>query len=127
MRRIRSKDTAPEIIVRRLVFAMGFRYRLHQRDLPGRPDIVLARHRKIVLVHGCFWHQHARKACPIARAPKSNQGYWRAKLAGNVARDESNARLLRAAGWKVLTVWECETRSPARLFARLTRFLGRHN
>lgn len=106
MRAVRSKDTGPEMIVRRLVHGLGFRYRLHRRDLPGAPDLVFAGRRKIVFVHGCFWHGH--DCARGARRPKANADYWLAKIGRNVERDRRNLHLLEAAGWRVLTIWECE-------------------
>jgi DNA mismatch endonuclease (patch repair protein) len=117
MARIRSANTGPELAVRRMLHAKGLRFRLHRKDLPGRPDLVLPRHRLIILVHGCFWHQHS--GCRLASDPKSNRGYWRPKLASNVARDQRNAELLRSAGWRVETIWECEARSLEMLRARV--------
>lgn len=118
---IRSKDTQPEIAVRKLVSAMGLRYRLHVSDLPGRPDLVFRRIRKIVFVHGCFWHQHAR--CRVARLPRSRLAYWRPKLDGNRKRDQRNVRRLREAGWKVLTIRECELNEIDVVARRLKTFL----
>src|ERR1700737_2829184 len=109
MRRIRSKDTSPEMLVRRLVHGMGFRYRLHVQKLPGRPDLVLPRLKKIIQVHGCFWHQHT--GCPHSHIPKSRIEYWRPKLTKNKQRDRNNDRALRKQGWEVLTLWECELKS----------------
>lgn len=102
-----SKNTKPEMIVRRLVHGMGFRYRLHRRDLPGTPDLVFSTRRKVIFVHGCFWHQHPDPACKISRRPKSRLDFWGPKLAANQARDESAKRRLEETGWSVLTVWEC--------------------
>jgi DNA mismatch endonuclease (patch repair protein) len=121
MSRIRSKDMAPELAVRRLVHSLGFRFRLHRRDLPGRPDIVLPKHRKIVFVHGCFWHLHT--ACREGRIPSSRREYWEPKLTRNRARDAAHLVALRAAGWKCLVVWECETSDLTTLLAKLRRFL----
>lgn len=124
MRAVKSRDTTPEMVVRRIVHALGFRYRLHRRDLPGAPDLVFPGRRKVVFVHGCFWHGHD---CPRgARAPKTNADYWRAKITRNVARDARNAQALADAGWHVLTVWECETPKGKRaaLEAKLKAFLG---
>ena len=104
---IRGKDTKPEMAVRRYLHRLGFRYRLHRADLPGRPDIVLGRYRAVVFVHGCFWHQHP--GCRFAYQPKSRQDFWRPKLRGNADRDVENGRRLETLGWRVLTVWECET------------------
>lgn len=108
MGRIRSKDTAPEKLVRRLLHRLGFRFRLHDSALPGSPDIILGRHRTVVFVHGCFWHQHPR--CRRAFMPKSRPEYWKPKLAGNVERFRVVRRQLRRLGWRVLVVWECEVR-----------------
>ena len=123
MRAIRSKDTKPEIIVRKLVHALGRRYRLHRPDLPGKPDLVLARDKKVILVHGCFWHGHSDPGCSIVHRPKTNKGYWTPKLRRNRSRDESNLLALKALGWQTLTVWECETRDKALLDRRLRSFL----
>jgi DNA mismatch endonuclease (patch repair protein) len=106
MRNIRSKNTSPEMKVRRLVYGMGFRYRLHVPSLPGKPDLVFSRPKKIIEIRGCFWHQH--KGCIDARIPKSRIEYWKPKLTGNMARDRRNLTLLRRMGWRVLTLWECE-------------------
>lgn len=122
MRRIRKKDTKPEMVVRRLAHRMGYRYRLHRRDLPGTPDLVFPRLRKAIFVHGCFWHQHD---CPLgAKKPSANPGYWLPKLARNVERDAETRAKLAAMGWEVLIIWECETRSPARLPSLIESFLG---
>lgn len=121
MRRIRKIDTKPEIVVRRMAHALGLRFRLHRRDLPGTPDIVFPRHRKIVQVHGCFWHQH--EGCRLARQPKSRLDYWLPKLARNMERDRTAAEQLAALGWEALTIWECETRAADLVRARLAAFL----
>ena len=121
MSRIRSTNSKPEIVVRRLVHAMGFRFRLHRRDLPGSPDIVLPRHRRAIFVHGCWWHRHS---CRYGRPKaKTNADYWNGKLERNVERDRRSLQRLRRAGWRVLVVWECQTRDTHRLGRRLTRFL----
>lgn len=104
MAAIKSRDTKPEIFVRRALHEKGFRFRLHRRDLPGNPDIVLPRYRTVVLVHGCFWHGHG---CPTKHVPKSNSSYWTAKIARNMERDERNAAALAAGGWRTVTIWEC--------------------
>jgi DNA mismatch endonuclease (patch repair protein) len=117
MSRVRGKDTRPELVVRRMLHREGFRYRLHVRELPGRPDVVLPRHRAVVEVRGCFWHGHPD--CPRAAAPSSNVEFWEPKLAANVARDARNEAALREAGWRVIVVWECETRDEDALRARL--------
>ena len=110
--------------MRRLLFRMGYRFRLHRRDLPGTPDIVLAGRRKIVEVRGCFWHRHPDPACRNAVLPKVRAEWWAAKLARNVERDERNLAALQDAGWSVLVLWECEVRDEAALAARLRSFLG---
>lgn len=125
MGRIRSKDTKPEIAVRRLVHAMGYRFRLHRKDLPGKPDLVFPGRRAVIFVHGCFWHQHSAEACLDGRKPKSNTGYWSEKLERNVRRDAVARESLIQAGWTVLTVWECEIRDTARLRERIGEFLQR--
>ena len=109
--------------MRRLLFGMGYRFRLHRRDLPGTPDIVLAGRRKIVEVRGCFWHRHPDPACRNAVLPRVRADWWAAKLASNVARDERNLLVLRDAGWSVLVLWECEVKDAATLTARLRWFL----
>jgi len=121
MARIRSKNMRPELGVRKLIFAMGYRYRLHARDLPGCPDLVFRPRRKVIFVHGCFWHRHAK--CALARLPKSRPDFWEPKLEGNRKRDEKNNRSLVREGWKVLTVWECQLKDTARLERRIRGFL----
>lgn len=121
MARVHSTDTRPEMLVRKLVYALGYRYRLHVRDLPGRPDMVFRNRAKVIFIHGCFWHRHAR--CALARLPKSRLDFWLPKLEGNRKRDERNKRELQRMGWKVLTVWECQLNRPARLADRVKRFL----
>jgi DNA mismatch endonuclease (patch repair protein) len=117
MRSIRKTDTRPELAVRRLAHRLGFRYRLHRRDLPGTPDLVFPSRKKVIFVHGCFWHQHD---CPLGRKkPSANPKYWHPKLARNVARDAQNWERLRALGWDVLVIWECETRDSTLLARRL--------
>ena len=111
MRRIKGKDTAPEIVVRRLLHRMGFRFRLHRKDLPGNPDVVLPKFRTVVFVHGCFWHGHDCKKGSARRRPKSNENYWNSKLERNVRRDAANAEKIRELGWKRIVVWACETRN----------------
>lgn len=124
MRAVKSSDTAPEMIVRRLVHHLGGRFRLHRRDLPGTPDIVLPSRRKVIFVNGCFWHGH--DCSRGARVQKTNTNYWRAKIDGNVSRDRQSLAALEAAGWRVLTIWECDTGKPKRaaLTARLSGFLA---
>ena len=121
MRRIRKTNTKPEMQVRRLAHALGFRFRLHRRNLPGTPDIVFPRLRKVVLVHGCFWHQHP--GCRLARMPKSRLDYWEPKLRRNQERDDATRQQLASRGWDVLVIWECETDDKAALTTILERFL----
>lgn len=120
MARVGSKNTAPEMMVRKLLFSMGYRYRLHRADLPGKPDIVFVAKRKAIFVHGCFWHAHG---CKIGRLPKSRVRFWMAKMDRNSARDIENEDRLQGLGWDVLTVWQCETRDTVLLRERLTNFL----
>lgn len=124
MRAIRSKDTKPELIVRRLVRQLGYGYRLHRKDLPGRPDLAFIGRRKAIFVHGCFWHQHDDPQCPLAKRPKSRLEYWGPKLRRNVERDLINRKLLEERGWQVLVLWECRLRDENSIHARLATFLG---
>ena len=124
MRRVRSKDTTPELLVRKVLTRLGARYRLHRADLPGKPDIVLPGRRLAVLVHGCFWHGH--DCARGSRAPKQNRDYWVAKVAGNRARDVANREALAALGWRVETIWECELKDAAALSDRLAILLDGH-
>ena len=118
---VRSKNTRPEMVVRSLVHSLGYRFRLHRRDLPGTPDLVFPARRRVIFVHGCFWHQHA---CPAgARMPRTRVEFWRAKLEGNVVRDRRAVSALRRSGWRVLTLWECQLKDRARLAGRLVAFL----
>jgi DNA mismatch endonuclease (patch repair protein) len=121
MRSVRAYNTGPELVVRRIVHALGFRFRLHGKFLPGKPDLVLARHRAVVFVNGCFWHGHG---CSKGRLPKSKLDFWAAKIARNRARDASCVRALEADGWRVLTVWQCETRDLETLRKRIDRFFS---
>jgi DNA mismatch endonuclease, patch repair protein len=121
MRAIRSKDMLPELAVRQAAHRLGYRFRLHRKDLPGKPDMVFASRRKVIFVHGCFWHSHS---CKTAHIPKSNQNYWVPKLERNQMRDRKNIEALKLAGWKVLIVWECETRDQKCLEGALNKFLG---
>ncbi|HMN97086.1 MAG TPA: DNA mismatch endonuclease Vsr [Phycisphaerales bacterium] len=130
MASIRATDTEPERFVRSVLHGMGYRFRLHVRALPGTPDIVLPRHRTVVLVHGCFWHRHAR--CRNAGTPATRRRFWMAKFARNVERDRAVQRALRRAGWRIVVVWECQIRRAARdpgrrarLSARLAQRIGR--
>lgn len=124
MAQIKSANTKPEMTVRRLLHRLGYRFRLHRRDLPGKPDLVFASRRKVIFVHGCFWHQHEREECLDGRKPKSNSAYWGPKLERNVQRDSENCRRLMEAGWDVLVVWECEVSQVDTLQSSLTAFLG---
>lgn len=122
MSRIRSQDTKPELIVRRIVHRLGYRYRLHQRGLPGTPDLVLASHRKVIFVHGCFWHQHRCRQGRVT--PATNAEFWKTKRDANVSRDRRNRLRLRQLGWDILVVWECWTRDiDGRLLPKLQQFL----
>lgn len=109
---IRGKDTKPELVIRRGLHALGFRFRLHDRQLPGRPDMVLPRWRAAILIHGCFWHGHD---CPLFKWPKTREQFWREKIDGNRARDAVTEELLDRAGWRVLKIWECSMKGPSRL------------
>lgn len=123
MGRIRGRDTKPEMRVRRLVHSMGYRYRLHRKNLPGKPDLVFGPKKKVIFVHGCFWHRHSNPRCKLARLPKSRLEFWRTKLEANRERDIANVKKLRALGWKVLIVWECESARNEHLKNILSRFL----
>jgi DNA mismatch endonuclease (patch repair protein) len=120
MARVGSKDTQPEIAVRKMLHHAGYRYRLHVGELPGCPDIVFSRRKKAIFIHGCFWHGHT---CHRANLPKSNYDYWKGKQTRNAARDKQATLLLRRSGWKVLVIWECEIKHAEKLHLRLTRFL----
>jgi len=122
MSRVRSRDTKPEPTVRSLVHRMGFRFRLHPRDLPGRPDLVFRSQRKVIFVHGCFWHQHS---CKRGTQPKANQEFWLIKLKRNRGRDHHVIRQLKTLGWTVLVIWECQVSDQTKLHERLRRFLAR--
>ena len=121
MAKVRGKNTSPEMAVRRLLFGLGYRYRLHVSNLPGRPDIVFPGRRKVIFVHGCFWHRHP--GCPKASTPKSRVEYWEEKFSRNVERDREAVRKLNAEGWDVLIVWECETKRAEVLKRMLVEFL----
>ncbi len=125
MRAVKGRDTKPEMQVRRLLHRLGYRYRLHRKDLPGRPDIVFGPRRKVIFVHGCFWHGHSCKAGQ--RVPKTNTEYWTAKILTNVERDRRQIEKLSAAGWSALVLWECELRDSGALTERLVRFLDGGN
>ena len=122
MRRILSANTKPELVVRSLAHRLGYRFRLHRRDLPGRPDLVFPSKRKVVFVHGCFWHQHG--SCIDGRAPKSNTNYWLPKLTNNKKRDGENRSWLERLGWKSLVIWDCQTGDGKRLKQQIRAFLG---
>jgi DNA mismatch endonuclease (patch repair protein) len=117
MSRIRGRDTKPELAVRSLLHRLGYRFRLHVRNLPGSPDIVLPRHKTVVLVHGCFWHRH--QGCRFCYVPKTRPAFWRKKFEGNVERDGVVQQELKKTGWRVIIVWECELRNQHRLTSRL--------
>ena len=121
MRAVKGKDTKPELIVRRLTHALGYRYRLHRKDLPGSPDLVFAGRQKVIFVHGCFWHGH--DCARGSRQPKTNAEYWRAKIARNAARDAANLKALEAHGWRALVLWECDLKDRDALAVRLRDFL----
>lgn len=121
MRQVKSTNTSPELFVRKLLHRLGFRFRLHRKDLPGKPDIVLPRFHAVIFVNGCFWHQHPR--CRRAALPVANHEWWSQKLTRNAQRDRANTVELRKLGWIVLTVWECEISKTGHLEARLRRFL----
>jgi len=120
MQSVKTRDTGPELMVRRILFALGYRYRLNAENLPGRPDIVFRSRMKAIFVHGCFWHAHG---CRKGRAPKSRLDYWKPKLKANKARDAAQVRTLKKLGWSVLTIWQCETSDADVLTARLVDFL----
>ena len=124
MARVRDRNTTPEMVVRRVLFANGYRYRLHARDLPGRPDIVFRRYKKVIFVHGCFWHRHA--GCNKTTTPKIRRAFWVHKFNQNKERDAQNERALQAAGWSILTIWECETKDREALAVRLIAFIKGH-
>jgi DNA mismatch endonuclease (patch repair protein) len=111
MSRVRGRDTKPEMLIRRGLHAMGLRYRLHDRKLPGRPDLVFPKYRTVLFIHGCFWHAHG---CALSKLPATRRDFWRAKLEGNTARDRKATKALQAQEWRVLVIWECALRGPAR-------------
>ena len=123
MRAVKSKDTGPEMTMRRLAHGMGYRYRLHLKELPGNPDLVFGPRRKVIFVHGCFWHGHACKRGD--RMPKNNHDYWLQKIGRNKERDQEHLKALKARGWQALVVWECEVKDGALMKHRLRKFLGR--
>ena len=123
MRSIKGKDTSPEIAVRSYLHRRGLRFRVHRRDLPGTPDIVLPKYKTVVFVHGCFWHQHSEPSCPFSKKPKSNRDYWLPKLERTIARDKEHTVDLENTGWQVLVIWECEVEDVtlAKLVNKITR------
>lgn len=121
MAAIKGKDTKPEMVVRRLVYRLGYRYRLHSRDLPGRPDLLFRSRRKVIFVHGCFWHMHECRYGQVE--PQTNARFWQEKRQANVQRDRRQVMALESEGWHVLVVWECQTRDDERLTGMLTKFL----
>jgi len=122
MSRVKNKDTKPEIIVRSIVHRLGYRFRKNNLNLPGRPDIVLTRHRKVIFVHGCFWHGH--KKCKRASRPTTNKMFWDKKLDTNIARDKLNNKALKSLGWKTLTLWECQIKDKDKLLLKIENFLN---
>ncbi|MEO5759145.1 MAG: DNA mismatch endonuclease Vsr [Mesorhizobium sp.] len=124
MARIHARDTKPELVVRRLLHAMGYRYRLHRGDLPGKPDIAFGKRKKAIFIHGCFWHRHDDPACRLARLPKSKLDFWGPKLSANAERDTRKQDALKQLGWNVLVVWECELRQSEQLENTLREFVG---
>lgn len=120
MAKVKGRDTKPEILVRRILHRLGYRFRLYRKDLPGKPDIVLPRHRKIIFVHGCFWHGHD---CKRGARPETNADFWNAKIKGNIERDARDTEELERLGWDVLTLWVCEMKDPDELAERLGRFI----
>ncbi|ESW93122.1 XorII very short patch repair endonuclease [Mesorhizobium sp. LSJC269B00] len=124
MSRIGRKDTKPEMVVRRLIHSLGYRYRLHRRALPGRPDLVFPTRRKAIFVHGCFWHRHSDSRCKLARLPKSRVEFWIPKLEANAERDSRNEHALDNLGWGVLVIWECEIKDRALLESKIQAFLN---
>lgn len=125
MSRVRSKDTKPELLVRSLLHRSGYRFRLHKAGLPGKPDIVLTKHKTVIFVHGCFWHRHS--GCSDATTPKTRTAFWEKKFEENVARDKRTAIALRDLDWNVITVWECELKNAEKLLKRLRREIGSSN
>jgi DNA mismatch endonuclease, patch repair protein len=123
MASIRSKDMKPELAVRKLAHRLGYRFRLHRKDLPGKPDLVFPRYKSVIFVHGCFWHRHGETKCLDGRLPKSNASYWGPKLARNLERDLQHRSELERHGWRVLVIWECETKKPELTAGKIENFL----
>lgn len=122
MSAVKSKDTTPEILVRRALHKLGYRFRLHRKDLPGKPDIALPKHNLCIFVHGCFWHQHL--GCPRAKRPTTNIEFWNSKLDGNIVRDAHDVAKLHELGWRVCIIWECETKKHGKLAEAIDRCIG---
>jgi len=123
MAKVRSKDTKPELVVRRLVHGMGYRYGLHSNKLPGSPDLVFPKYKKVIFIHGCFWHRHSDVNCKLARLPKSRIEFWTEKLEGNKTRDFAKQKELHALGWKHLVIWECQLANKNLLKSKIKTFL----
>lgn len=123
MRKIRSKNMKPEMAVRKLVHSLGYRYRLHGKGLPGKPDLVFATRKKVIFVNGCFWHQHTADSCLISRIPKSNQDFWLPKLQRTQQRDKEHLKNLKASGWDVLVIWECQIKDLSAVKKKIIKFL----
>lgn len=121
MSKIRHKDTRPELVARKALTELGYRYRLHRKDLPGSPDIVMPRLKKIIFINGCFWHQH--KGCKRSSMPKSNKDYWKPKLEKNIERQKKDVRLLKKDGWSIIVLWECETNNKDKMMKKLEKQL----
>lgn len=121
---VKGRDTQPELLVRRLTHSMGYRYRLHEKTLPGRPDLVFRTRKKVIFVHGCFWHRHSSNACRLARLPRSRLDFWQPKLEANRLRDEAVQIELAARHWSALVIWECELSDEASVRDRIAAFLG---
>lgn len=124
MQKIRGKNTGPELAVRRLAHSLGYRFRLHRPDLPGKPDLVFPGRKKIIFVHGCFWHKHDEPGCKLTRRPKSRQEYWTPKLERTQRRDDEHQAALKGMGWEVLVVWECEIKDTENLKEKIRIFLS---
>ncbi len=122
MRRVRSSDTTPELVVRQIVHKLGYRYALHATDISGKPDLVFRPRMKVIFVHGCFWHRHS--SCPNTRTPKTNVRFWKRKFLENERRDRRNYRQLRSLGWGVMVIWECQIGEVEKMKSRIRRFLG---
>lgn len=123
MARVRGRDTRPELLIRSLVHRMGYRFRLHRKSLPGKPDLVFPGRKKVIFVHGCFWHRHSDPNCPFTRTPKSKRGFWNAKFRENQARDQRNCADLEQMGWGVLVVWECQLKNLEQVSLGIRNFL----